>query len=177
MAGPRRRASELEAIKTERAALRDAYLGAFSSLGASNCGLFPAMATTRRTSSEESTWSAWCRSMPHTPQPSSPGETFLAHMSSLSRPVSHDEWLKECRGVQPVHHFLRRGEGRGCLRPKAAAADDDDDEDDEDDADGAVDAVAEFTAGNHPAAFKKKNTGEATIVGKDAAEVHTSVLL
>ena len=75
--------------------------------------------------------------------------------------------------MQPVHHFLRRGEGRGCLRPKAAAADDDD----EDYADGAVDAVAEFTAGNHPAAFKKKNTGEATIVGKDAAEVHTSVLL
>ena len=72
---------------------------------------------------------------------------------------------------------MRRGEGRGCLRPKAAADDDDDDEDDEDDADGAVDAVAEFTAGNHPAAFKKKNTGEATIVGKDAAEVHTSVLL
>lgn len=131
------RVSELETIKGERAALRDAYLKEFSSLGASNSGLFPAMvqtqcplsgsasaedvaattapATTAASDNsfrQESMWSEWCRSISQASQTSNPGERFLTHMSR-ARPVSHAEWLKECRVVQPVHIFLRRGQGRG----------------------------------------------------------------
>ena len=121
--GDLRRQKELALIKEERAALRTAYLREFSALEPSYCGLFPAMTSSSslspsaHSSSQSNTqkglqWSMWCEALSFGPKQSS-AEEYLDRMSNLTQPVSHSEWLRECRKLQPVHTFLRRGKGAG----------------------------------------------------------------